>query len=101
MPNASASRAYYAAYQAAAHLARAGDWPFDSKNRDYYVHHEFPTNAVHWGIISHQQRNELTWLQGLRVKADYLEEDVDIEEASSAAECAKTFVTSILGGELS
>jgi hypothetical protein len=45
------------------------------------------------------RKEDLEWLQGLRVKADYLADHVDLEEASQAAEVAEQLVAELLGPE--
>jgi len=97
-PNASASRAYYAAYLAVTACARAAREPFTStKSSDpYYVHDRIADDAVEWGFLDDTAATRLDWLRGLRIKADYSEDAVDLEEASTAAECAKAILKTLL-----
>jgi hypothetical protein len=97
-PNASASRAYYAAYQAVAHVAQGEQVAFTS-DKNYYRHDSLPGDALAWHILDVDRKEDLEWLQGLRVKADYLADHVDLEEASQAAEVAEQLVAELLGPE--
>ena len=52
LPNAAASRAYYAAYLAIAHRAQHRGLPFTSTSgKEYYRHDSLPDDAARWGII--------------------------------------------------
>jgi hypothetical protein len=69
--NAAASRAYYAAYQAVVDCAIQDGRPMEP-GAAHYRHDTLPDRAFQWRILNEDLREELTWLQGLRVKADYL-----------------------------
>lgn len=97
LTNASASRAYYAAYQAVADCAQQAGVEFDSRDINYYVHDRLPAVAFHRRIIDLDEREDLSWLYGLRVKADYAAEHVDHDEASEAAEVARQLVQRLVG----
>jgi hypothetical protein len=97
LANASASRAYYAAYQAVADCAQQAGIEFDSRGADYYVHDKLPAVAFHRQIIDLDGREDLSWLYGLRVKADYADEHVDNDEASEAADVARRLVQKLVG----
>lgn len=99
LANASASRAYYAAYQAVADCAQQAGLAFDSRGANYYVHDKLPAVAFHRRIIDLDEREALAWLYGLRVKADYAGERVDNDEASEAAEVARRLVQRLVGLE--
>jgi len=99
LANASVSRAYYAAYHAVADCAQQSGVAFDSREANYYVHDKLPAMAFHRQIIGLDECEDLSWLYGLRVKADYAEEYVDNEEASEAAEVARQLVQRLVGPE--
>jgi len=99
LANASASRAYYAAYQAVADCAQHVGIEFDSRDASYYVHDKLPAVAFHRRIIDLDEREDLSWLYGLRVKADYADEHVDDDEASEAADVARRLVGRLVGLE--
>jgi hypothetical protein len=94
-----ASRAYYAAYLAIADCAQQAGIEFDSRDVNYYVHYRFPDLAFHRRIISIDERDDLSWLYGLRAKADYAEDQVHIDEASEAADVARRLVQKLVGME--
>jgi uncharacterized protein (UPF0332 family) len=95
LANAVANRAYYAAYHAVAHVAQARRLAFTS-GRGYYQHDTLPDEARQHGILSDEGRNDLKELFGMRVKADYEEEPVDIEEAERVASLARKLVKEVL-----
>ena len=97
--NASVSRAYYAAYLCIADVAQRRGLAFTSTENDYYRHDTFPVKALMAGIIDGSGRVDVEWLRGLRVKADYLEDQVSLSEASEAFEVAGTLVDALLGEE--
>ncbi len=92
LPNTAASRAYYAAYLAVADRAQLEHVAFDSSQADYYRHDTLPDQAVRWGILDEDSGDDLRWLRDLRVKADYWEDQVSLEEASEASEAADKIV---------
>jgi hypothetical protein len=94
--NAAASRAYYAAYQAVADRAQRIGIAFTGQT-DYYRHDSFPTLARDLQLIDNDQSDELRLLHGLRIKADYMEDQVDLDESSLAAETARRIVEALLG----
>lgn len=95
--NATASRAYYAAYQAVADRAQQVGIQFDGAQADYYRHDRLPSRARDSRILDDDQRDDLERLHALRVKADYWEDQVDYEEAAAATESARGIVDAILG----
>ena len=88
LANTVASRAYYAAYLAVAHVAQQKRFPFDA-DTDYYRHHTFPDFAARHGILTSDSRLDLEHLRDLRIRADYKEDPVELEEAELAAEMAR------------
>ena len=94
--NAAASRAYYAAYHAVAHDAQRRQRAFTS-DKEYYRHDELPADAARWGILDADQAEDLGWLLQLRLKADYYEDHVEVDEASEAFEVARALVLRIVG----
>ena len=99
LPNAAASRAYYAAYLAVAHRAQCLAIPFSSSREPYYRHDTLPDEARRWGIVDEDGRLYVEHLRDLRVKADYLEDHVDFEEADAAVEVAEQVVHGVLDSE--
>ena len=97
LANAVASRAYYAAYLALAHVAQEKRLPFTSTKGDYYQHDTFPDDAARYRLIDDEGRRDLAYLRGMRVKADYSEDPVEHDEASESAEVASAFVKGLIG----
>lgn len=93
--NAATNRAYYAAYHAVAHVAQRDGIAFTSERR-YYRHDTLPDDALGWGVLDEEQRLDLKELLGLRIKADYDEAPVELEEADRAGELARGLVTRLL-----
>ena len=98
-PDAAASRAYYAAYQAAADLAQRRRHSFTAEAAEYYRHDTFPQDAERWGLLDPSDCDDLIWLRDLRVRADYWEDRVSLEEASLALEVAAALVATLIGQE--
>ena len=94
--NAAAARAYYAAYQAVADRAQQEGIRFDSSRSDYYRHDTLPVLARGWRILDDDQSDELALLYGLRVKADYMADQVDYDEAAGATDSARRLVDALL-----
>jgi hypothetical protein len=65
----------------------------------YYRHDTLPDRALQWRILSAELCEDLTWLQGLRVKADYQEDYVDYDEACSAVVAAEKIVSELVEGD--
>ncbi|HVV81753.1 MAG TPA: HEPN domain-containing protein [Kofleriaceae bacterium] len=97
LSNAAASRAYYAAYLAVVHAAQRAHRPFTHDEKDYYRHDRLPTDARVWRLVDADGSEDLAWLYGLRIKADYEEDHVDHDEASEALDVATRLVHTILG----
>jgi hypothetical protein len=97
LSNAAASRAYYGAYLAVADRALRHGRHMTSKDGSWYRHDRLPQDARAWGILDDDDAEALSWLHGLRVKADYLEDQVSLDEASSAFDHAQRIVTVLLG----
>jgi uncharacterized protein (UPF0332 family) len=90
--NAAASRAYYAAYLAVVDRALRQGRSFTGMKHGYFRHDSLPSDAVIWHILDEDTSEDLAWLRDLRIKADYLEDIVLLEEASQALEVARTLV---------
>jgi len=98
-PNASASRAYYAVYLAAwEHLVSQGEGvPATRDGRRYFRHDTLP--GLLGGVLSDTERADLEYLRGLRVSADYREDELVRSQAAEAAEIADRLVARILDAE--
>lgn len=96
LSNAAASRAYYAAYLAIADRAQQQRRDFTDRGSTYYRHDSFADDARTWGILDHDESDDLRWLYHLRLKADYYEDQVSHEEASQAFEVARQLLGSAL-----
>lgn len=94
LSNAAASRAYYAAYHAVAHVAQREGRRFTKD--DYYRHDTLPDEAFVWGILDDEQRLDLQQLLGLRIKADYDDAPVELDEADQARQLARALVERLL-----
>ena len=97
--NASASRSYYAAYLATAHRALALGLDFTARAGTHFTHDSLPGDPARLGILDDQDTDDLILLRDRRVKADYYEDDVDLDEATQAHELASRLVGTLLGGE--
>ena len=95
--NAAASRAYYAAYLAVADRALRAGCKFTDRNGTYYRHDRLSNDARGWGILDEEAADALFHLHGLRIKADYAEDQIDVEEATVAYNEATRLVTGLLG----
>ncbi len=100
-PNAAASRAYYAAYHACWYALNALGIPTPEVRPGvyYFLHDPLPYEARRSGVLGDGASQELFDLLELRVAADYLEEDVTVEEAREALEAAAAIVRHVLGEE--
>jgi hypothetical protein len=94
--DAVANRAYYAAYQAVAHVAQRAGFAFTS-DRDYYRHDTLPDDAHRRQILGDEGRMDLKELYGMRIKADYDEDPVEVEDADRMAKLATKLVKGLLG----
>jgi uncharacterized protein (UPF0332 family) len=92
LSNAAASRAYYAAYLAIADTAQRTRRSFTDRDTTYYRHDTLPDDAFVWRILDEDRRDDLRWLRDLRIKADYFEDQVTLEEASEAYDVARSLV---------
>jgi uncharacterized protein (UPF0332 family) len=97
--NAAGSRAYYAAYLAVADTAQRLGQTFTNGKELYYRHASLPDDAFHWGILDEDRCDDLRWLYDLRIKADYYEDQVNLEEASQALVVARELVLAVLSEE--
>ena len=97
LPNAAASRSYYAAYLAVADRAVRSGVPFTDDGRSYFRHDRLPRDAKSWGILDAESADELEILHSLRIRADYWEDQVELGEASMAYEGAERLVSRLLG----
>lgn len=100
-PNAAASRAYYAAYHACWHAMNEVGIPTPEVRSGvyYFLHEPLPYEARRTGVLDDWTSQELFELRELRIAADYLEEDVTVEEAREALEAATVIVRHVLGEE--
>ena len=85
LSNAAASRAYYAAYHAVADCAQRTGIPFNDGSREYYQHDRLPNDVLAWGLLDADGCDDLRLLYNRRLKADYYEDLVELEEASEEA----------------
>lgn len=95
LSSSAASRAYYAAYLAVADRALREGRAFTNDERSYFRHDQLPDDARRWGLLDEEQALDLEWMLGLRIKADYLEDFVELEEASDAFDRAKLLLTAL------
>ena len=85
------------AYQAVIDCAIRAQRPMEP-GAIYYRHDTLPDRAFQWQILNEDLRDALDWLQGLRVKADYFQDQVEYDEASEAAVAAEKIVSHLLNG---
>ena len=100
-PNVVASRAYYAAYHACWHAMNEAGIPTPEVRPGvyYFLHEPLPYEAQEAGVLDTRLSEGLSELIELRVAADYLEEDVTVEEAREALAAATVIVRHVLGEE--
>jgi hypothetical protein len=95
LANAAASRAYYCAYQAVVdRVVRMGRQI--PAGAIHYKHDALPDHAFHFQILTYELRESLVWLRDLRVKADYLPDQVEYDEASAASDRARQIIEAVL-----
>jgi hypothetical protein len=96
--NASISRAYYSAYQAcwAALVERGKPVPETPRGR-YFPHKELPALARASGVLSDDEQDDLEYLEGSRVLADYGEDDLGAAAARECLGLANRLVYKLLG----
>jgi uncharacterized protein (UPF0332 family) len=99
LANAAAARAYYAAYHAVADSAQQSGIPFTAGAREYYQHDRLPSDVLAWGLLDADGCDDLRLLYDRRVKADYYEDLVELEEASEALDIARDLVSRLLREE--
>ncbi len=99
--NNCANRCYYACFQAAiAALQRAGIRPLGDQWSHEFVPAQFDGGLIHRRkLYPTDLRNVLERNHALRRTADYDEDAVSRTEAERALRRARTFVTTIQGGE--
>jgi hypothetical protein len=97
LPNAAASRAYYGAYLAVADRAQQAGREMTSQDGTWYRHDGLADDALRWGILSEDGATALSWLHDLRIKADYWEDLVSLEEASLALDESRRITCALLG----
>lgn len=96
MNNASASRAYYAAYQACWFGMISEGYPVPVTDRgQYFPHKELPDLAREAGVLTEEQAEDLEHLEQLRVKADYYGDHVTGAEAKIAYQAASRMLDAI------
>lgn len=94
--DAAVTRAYFAAYLAVAARVREAGIPYNDRKGTYYTHDQLPTIAQDEGIVGADGADVLDYLYGLRIKADYDDVLVTLEEASIAHEQASSLVRELL-----
>lgn len=97
LPNAAATRAYYAAYHACWHTAehRGHEVP----ERGYWRHDVFPTDMWRWGLLDEDGKEALEQLYEKRVVADHYEDEITHEEAAALTRQASALFHSLGGLE--
>jgi hypothetical protein len=71
--------------------------PFGSSG--YFKHDELPSTARQHGVLTDDESDDLIVLRDRRVKADYFEDDVDLDEANQAHKIASELVQGLLTEE--
>lgn len=94
--DAAVNRAYFAAYLAVVARVRDAGVPFNDRGDTYYTHDRLPELARRAGVVTADGADVLDYLYGLRIKADYDEELVTLEEASLAHDRASELVQTLL-----
>jgi uncharacterized protein (UPF0332 family) len=96
--NSSMSRAYYAAYHACwtAMVENGHPVPMERSDARYFHHKTFPDEACDAGVLDDQEASNLHYLYNQRIKADYHEDDVTLEEAQGALKVSKALVHRLL-----
>ena len=95
--NAATARAYYAAHHAAwSALVEAGNPVPDGPRGRYFSHQGLPAEVLRRGLLDEDAWDDLDWLQGRRVVADYYEDDIGLDEARQCLAIARTLVERLL-----
>ncbi|MGE5345704.1 MAG: HEPN domain-containing protein [Acidithiobacillales bacterium] len=88
-PNASATRAYYAAYHACWHrLQEEGYETPEQSGRRYWRHDSFPREILRAGIVDEENSETVEFLYSRRVIADYFPDEIAPDEAVQLAATA-------------
>ena len=91
------SRAYYAAYHACWVAMVAADHPVPmERGVRYFRHNTLYQEACDAGVIDDQESGNLHYLYNQRIKADYHEDDVTLEEAQEALKVSEALVSRLL-----
>ena len=98
LPNAAATRAYYAAYHACWHTAEHQGYEVpEHDGKRYWRHDVFPSDMWRWGLLDEDGKEVLEQLYEKRVVADYYEDEITHEEAAALTRQARGLIHS-LGG---
>lgn len=97
LPNAAATRAYYAAYHACWHTAEHQGYevPEHDGRRRYWRHDVFPTDMLRFGILDEDRKEVLEQLYEKRIVADYYEDEITREEAVELTRQARSLIRSL------
>lgn len=71
---------------------------FTNHETGYFRHDQLPSDAKHWNILDDERAENLSFLLGLRIKADYANDQVTLEESSQAYQLASEIVRWTSGG---
>ncbi len=96
--NAAVSRAYYAAYQAcwSAMVDAGHSAPRARPGVHYFKHEVLPQEALQARVLDEQEGQDLDYLRIQRIRADYYEDDVTLEEAREALRLSGILVHRLL-----
>jgi len=100
-PNAAVSRAYYAAYHACWFaMNEAGYETPEARPGVFYFHHgDLPSEACEAGVLDTRASDALEQLRIWRVRADYFQDELTVQQAELAVGTADVFVRRLLGEE--
>jgi hypothetical protein len=98
--NASASRAYYAAYHAVwCAMVDAGHDVPEVGGRRYFPHRCLPDEARRAGILDAERADDLVYLRDVRIRADYRLDDVEHATSQACVIDARRLIGELLGDE--
>jgi len=96
--NSAVSRAYYAAYHGCwTAMVEAGHPVPESSRGRYFGHKTLPEDAEDAGVLNADERDDLEYLEGQRVIADYAPEDVGLATAHDCVHRAARLVGGLVG----
>jgi hypothetical protein len=97
LPNAAATRAYYAAYHACWYALENQGYPVPNRNgKMYWPHDTFADETLRLGLLDDDESESLAALYSARVLADYFPDGLSPEQARELAVSARAIIDRVL-----